>query len=342
MIIFRCNAGADIGLGHLMRCRTLANVLYEQGESNLMVGPPLEYEKSEDQKIFEKWIPLTKWESSASDSDFLVCLAQKYQAKWLVLDDYRIDEAYQLIIKSAGLKWLQFDGQANKPLWANIILNANPSISSQDYEHVLKNKESELLLGPRYALLRKEFAEVSKQDPSSTVRKVLVTFGGGDDRGSNEWVLSTLLEESASDIIFIVISGATNPSNARLKQWIDKHGKDRVALYIDPSKLAHFYASCDMAIMAGGTSTYEAACCGLPMILITIANNQIAQSESWHDFGVAIYLGTIEKVTCFELKLSFNYLKENWLQRRKMAKAGMELVSGLGAVEIARSLGCFK
>lgn len=306
--------------------------LCSQGKRCVMVGPAAEYAKSVDQETFEDWIPVPEWSSANEDAGRLIDMALKFEAEWLVLDDYRIDETYQLSLREGGLRWLQFDGSASKPLWADIVLNANPAARLEDYQAVLRNPNAHLLLGPRYAILRPEFDQVTLQEPRRPVKKILLTFGGGDDRGANQFVLSTLLPVTSPEQQFVVISGATNPSNPSLKRWIDAHGQGRVSLHIDPEQVASLFASCDLAVMAGGTSTYEAVRCGLPMILITIADNQVRQAKGWASLGLGLYLGSygevtgdalLEKLLC----LSSTNVKPYYPSR---------MVDGLGAQDVAR------
>src|SRR5690554_290461 len=148
MIIFRCNAGPQVGLGHLMRCRTLALKLKEKSMSCIMVGPDASHANLVDTNIFEDWVSVPDWVSSAADCERLIEIAKHYHAGCLVLDDYRVDENYQLNLHDAGLKWLQFDGAACQPLWANLILNTNPAVQPSDYTGLVRNPDARLLLGP--------------------------------------------------------------------------------------------------------------------------------------------------------------------------------------------------
>jgi len=331
MIILRTDASPQIGFGHLTRCRALAQALRRQGERCVMVGPDAAHAKTADQETFEDWISVSDWSSAPEDAARLIDMAHQFLAEWLVLDDYRIDEAYQLSLRAAGLRWLQFDGAAEKALWADVVVNANPAVRPEDYAGVLRNPGTRLLLGPRYAILRPEFERIELRDPGRPVEQILVTFGGGDDRGANEFVLSSLLPVTPPDLRFLVVSGARNPSNPSLKRWVDAHGQGRVSLHIDPEQVAPLFASCDLAVMAGGTSTYEAAACGLPMILITIAGNQIPQSKAWGEMGAATYLGAMEDVQGSHLESAFQCVMNDRQCRQNMGLTGSQTVQGTGA-----------
>jgi spore coat polysaccharide biosynthesis predicted glycosyltransferase SpsG len=302
-----------------------------------MVGPDQADSRPEDHGIFSDWIPVESWSSSVEDASNLVDLSRRLDACWAVLDDYRVDEAYQLTLRSAGQRWLQFDGAAQKPLWANIIINANPSVQARDYVPVLRNPEAHLLLGPRYAILRPEFSKVERRDPSRPVKRILVTFGGGDDRGAIEFVLSTLLPVTPRTVTYLVISGARNPRNYYLQEWVERHGRGRVGLFIDPAHVAPLFACADLAIMAGGTTTYEAACFELPMILITIAENQVLQAKAWRDLGSAQFLGASEAISPAALLNAYREIIEPG-RRATSASLLCGMVDSKGGERIAKML----
>lgn len=338
MILFRCNASPEIGFGHLTRCRALAQALHQKGESCIMVGPDITYTGSDDQSIFNDWVAVNKWNNSKEDAAYLAEFASRMGVRWIVLDDYRIDDTYQLVLREAGLRWLQFDGTAQKPLWADLVLVPNLALSADDYSDVLRNPNTKILSGPNYALLRPEFPPDNLRTTGRSVEKILVTFGGGDDRGAVEFVLSALVTATSAALNFTVVSGTHNPRNLQLSDWIARHGDGRVNLSINPDHIAPLFTSCDLAIMAGGASTYEAACCGLPMILMSIADNQVAHAKAWDRLGAGCYLGTFPGVSeNFLIKLFIDILNDH-ARRQAMAYAGMNYIDGKGAQRIAKVL----
>jgi UDP-2,4-diacetamido-2,4,6-trideoxy-beta-L-altropyranose hydrolase len=330
-VLFRTNAGPLVGFGHLIRCRALAMAFRRKGNECIMVGPNPAYSKPFDHDLFVQWLHVTDWPSSKEDATQLISLAKHHQAQWLVLDDYRIDETYQLALLDAGLKWLQFDGTASKKLWADIIVNTNPIAKHEDYLTVLENPKSKLLLGPTYAILRPEFDNVQRRAPGRSVKKILVTFGGGDDRGAIEFVLSTLLPRTPLNQEFLVISGLENPNNPYLVHWIKMHGQGRVVLHIDPQHISMLFSYCDLAIMAGGTSIYEACVLGIPMVIMSIAENQVLHSKAWQKLGCLKYLGPIAQVEPSILLNSVLTISNNAFLRREMSISCANAVAGKGA-----------
>lgn len=295
-IIFRCNASSVVGVGHLVRCCALAYILKQQGETCIMVGPDNFYKNNQYQEIFTEWIPVNNWKSSQEDSAALIYIAKKNEASLLVLDDYRVDENYQLSIRKAGLKWLQFSNPKNKAIWADMYIDPNPGAHVEDYKALVHNENTQLLLGPTYAILRSEFLKIKKKPTPNNTKQVLVSFGGGDDHGGIEFVLSTLLPVTPDNLRFVVVSGLINPNNNQLKEWINVNGRERVDLHINPQEVAKLFLACDIAVISGGTTTYEVDCCGLPFIIISNADNQVEQSQAWDSSGKAKYLGNLDSV----------------------------------------------
>jgi spore coat polysaccharide biosynthesis predicted glycosyltransferase SpsG len=304
-----------------------------------MVGPEKKYMLPGDKALFNDWIVNEYWSSAEDEAYSFLDIAKQHGVEAAVLDDYRVDECYQLALRRAGLPWTQFDGFANKPLWADIIVNANPAAKPDDYKRVLRNRQANLLLGPEYAVLRSEFLRIERTNRSDDVSKVLVTFGGGDDRGAILFVLSTLIPSTSENIHFLVVSGSHNPRNAEIKAWIEKYSEGRIDLAINPPEIARLFTNCDLAIMGGGTTTYEAAACGLPMLLIAIADNQLPQSKAWQENGVAIFLGMLPDVSNGQLVDIFLQVTRGNERRLGMMNQARKLVDGKGALRVAEIVG---
>src|SRR5690606_27663432 len=135
------------------------------------------------------------------------------------------------------------------------------------------------------AVLRPAFANLPARDANRPLRRLLISFGGGDDRGMAVRALEALMAQGPADLSMRVMSGASNPGNPVIADWIASHAADRAELVVNPDDVAGEYLNADLAVIAGGTSTFEAAAAGVPMLITAMADNQIRQGLGWQDRG---------------------------------------------------------
>jgi len=339
-VVFRCNAGPNVGIGHVVRCRELALELGRRGYASVMVGPGLDHAGPRDEAIFADWLPRPQWVSGAAEGAALAQIAETHGARHAVLDDYRVDVPFQEALLGPGIRFMQqFDGSRPPALfWADMVVNASPYERLDMYAEIMRKPGAAGLFGPAYAILRPEFPPAEVGDAGRPVRRVLLQFGGGDDRGAVLFALETLLAAAPQQVDFLVVSGRANPRNPEIAAFVAAHGAGRVALHVDPPAVAPLFASCDLAVMGGGTSTYEAAACGLPMLILAMADNQVRQAQGWVGLGGAEFLGRAGAVDAAELGRRFLALVRDDARRAAMARAGRNLVDGAGVRRLADHL----
>lgn len=332
--LFRLDVSPSAGMGHLRRCLTLAYELQEQG-AEIFFACRL------DSFGIEKYMaPLAEeWEkydwslTPEEDAQKVVQSCRKYQAAAVIVDHYRADESYQKTLYGAGIKWLQFDGAARYPFWADWILNISPAASVETYKKLKQRNETRLLLGPRYALLRKEFRrrplEGKKGRP---VRKILLTFGGGDDWGATIFCLAAM-QSLSEDIERIVLLSSANPRRSEILQWNQNYANTRIIL--DAEETASYMAEADIAVTAGGMTVFELASLGIPAIIIQIADNQILISKAWRQYGFGFDMGSLDQLNPEKLQLKIISLMQDAVCRETMSSAGRQMVDGMGAMRVA-------
>lgn len=336
-VIFRCDASPQIGLGHLMRCRTLAYALRQAGVRCIMVGPKRDFRVPMDMETFDEWLTRPDWGTSRQDAENLEALAVKNFCDVAVLDDYRVDEQYQQILLKAGLRWLQFDGKADKPLWADWVVSMSPDSDVHRYRLMQRRPKTRLLLGPCYAILREEFLQwrAPRQIKSHACR-LLLTFGGGDDRGACLACLDALRQVDIFEIT--ILSGGRNPQVPSIQAWMKQNATRRVCLLLDDAEVARRMAEADMAITAGGSTTFETAMLGLPTLILQIADNQRVNAQAWDRMGVAVDLGPLEKLDADRLCNQLIKLADDQELRKRMAILGREYVDGRGVDRLVQEL----
>ena len=294
-VLIRCDATATLGMGHLMRCDTLAQQLVSAGVQVSMLGPDSSYQGLLQASSYVEWTACP-WRGDAVEARELAAQVSEHGYDLLIIDDYRAGSAFQRLLAGFGSRWLQFYAPTSEEIHADIAVCSNPSVSAEHFIGRVRRAECQLLAGLQYALLRQEFVRLPQPRLRAGVQRLLLTFGGGDDRGLIQRVLFDLNHPAVEGLATRVISGLNNPRNESNRRWLASTALPGVEYLVQPDNVAALLGWADLAIMAGGTTAYEAARCGLPMLLVSVADNQIAQSQAMQGLGCAHYLGGHEAI----------------------------------------------
>ena len=317
-ILFRCDASLSIASGHVIRCRTLARELRARGkeiiflcrqqqgdlidlldqEFQVLALPELKIAACEGlvgRELYEAWLGCSQLEDAA---DTLQALdnAGITSASWLIVDHYGLDASWQrqLINGFAGAitspKLLVIDDLADRTHVADLLLDQNFFGNITDYRyHELVPSNCSQLLGPRYAMLGPEFAQIHSLVPVRTeLRRLLVYFGGVDPDNLTARTLEILLDPQMANLAVDVVLGLQSPHRRSVEELVAR--RPFTNLYHSMPSLAGLMARADLAIGAGGTTTWERACLGLPSLVVPIAANQLEVVAALDDDG---YLLTI-------------------------------------------------
>ena len=340
-VLFCCNTGPQVGLGHLMRVREMARHLVAAGHPCLLYGPPEALARPEDRALFTLWQPETGAEvaDSALRARVLVALAQARGSRRLVIDDYRGDMAFQDVLAAAGMHWLQqFDASlTDRHYRCPVLVNASPWERPEHYRTRLPDPGTQALFGPRYAVIRPEFRAITPQPDDRPLRRLLIAFGGGDDRGMTLRALDALASRPLPGVTPVIVSGAANPALAQIAARVAEAGTG-AELHVAPPDMAGLIAGCDLGLIAGGTMSSELAICGVPAVLVALAGNQANPCRGWQALTGAPYLGTAAEVTPEAIAASLGGLAGDRSARARMAAAGRAAVDGLGTERLTAAL----
>jgi len=337
-IVVRLDVTAHIGTGHLRRCATLGRVLNSRGvRVHFLV-------KTENLDLVKKLsdyaedcVQMNSSLQGRADATYTAEYCRRIDADRAIIDHYEASEAYQRVLLDAGLRWLQFDGTVSTPLWADWVVSMSPAADADRYHALQRRAQTRMLLGPRYAILRDEFSQTraSRTIPAQA-RRLLLTFGGGDDRGACLACLEALQGVSGFEIM--ILTSRYNPQVASIRSWLERHPELSAMLLLDDPQIAQRMVEADIAVTAGGTTTFETAMLGLPTIVIPIADNQRATARAWGRIGVAIDVDPLEQLNADRLRRELVSLAADPARRERMARLGQEYVDGRGVERLAQEL----
>lgn len=316
-ILFRCDASLQIGSGHVMRCRTLARELRRRGaeitficrqqpghliellrqEFQVLALPPLEAVASssplEGRALYAAWLGCSQQQDA---SDCLAALEQagNGSAQWLVVDHYGLDASWEGAMRE-GLgsepppQLLVIDDLADRPHSCELLLDQNffGATTQQRYRGLVP-AQCHQLLGPQYALLGPEYALLHPLVPPRTeLRRVLVFFGGVDPANYTCQAIKALMAPDLAHLAVDVVLGLQCPHRQSVETLVAK--RPYTTLHGPLPSLAGLISRADLAIGAGGSTTWERACLGLPTLIAAFAHNQfhVAKAMS-QSTGIAV------------------------------------------------------
>jgi len=324
-----------------MRCLALGqawqdaggNVVFAMAESTVSVDSRLH---SEGMEI----VYLRACANSLDDVRDFAALASDRDAAWVVVDGYKFDSEYQRSLKDTGLKLLFVDDLGRCEHYpADLVLNQNVYAGENMYAN--RDAHTRLLLGPRFAMLRRDFRPWSKYQrviiPNG--RKVLVTMGGSDPDNVTAIVLEALRSVEIDELEVVVVLGGSNPHVDSLERFANQ--SPSIRFLRDAPNMPELMAWSDVAVSAAGSTCAEMGLLGLPAILIDLAENQTPVAQELDRRQAAIHLGSSKDVNPAQIAGQVQSLLSSAEHRICLSERSRALVDGEGAGRVSAAIhGC--
>jgi len=337
-LIIRTDASTEAGTGHLMRCIALAQAWKDSGGRAIFItacqGEGLL------QRLRQEGFDINTLANTSphkDDWDVLSGVLAGHPDSWVVMDGYHFDEAYQQRIKRTGNRLLVIDDLGHlKHYNADIIVNQNLNAESIHYSC---ESSTRLLLGTKFALLRREFLawRDRKSEVSEAARKILVTMGGSDPGNQTAKVVKALCNIDIPGLEVKVVAGTMNPHIDSLTAATEKC-KTHINLVRYAKNMPELIAWADVAIASSGTTVWELLYLGIPSLFLVLADNQRGIAEGLQSRGLGINLGWADDVTVESISGAIKSLLKDADLRAKMSEKARKEVDGVGAARVVAAI----
>lgn len=333
-LLIRGDAGPEVGAGHVMRCLALGQAWRDTGGAAALVSaglPAAIASRFAADGIAVR--PLAAMPGSDADAEATVEAARAIGARWIVSDSYRFDDAYERALRAHGHQLLAIDDDGTSPhATATRVLNQNLHARAEWY-----GAAQPPLIGPRYALLRREFADAAAvARPAGAASRCVVTLGGGRWPAALRSILDGLARSEVRDLAFDIVADVADDDVPAIE----------AALALLPQatwrrtcgNMARILGSSDVAISAAGSTALELACLGVPALLVTLAPNQQPVAGHFAAAGLATNLGPAGALQPDAVAAELERLVLDKGARAQMRAAGRALVDGQGAARVVQVL----
>jgi UDP-2,4-diacetamido-2,4,6-trideoxy-beta-L-altropyranose hydrolase len=283
-IVFRADGNSQIGLGHIMRCLALCEILSQDFFIKFAIQNP----SNEVYEILSKNVNviINLGETADYNSDFVLFSSYITNDDIVVLDGYFFDEEYQKRIKLQCRKLVFIDDLVKGHQYADVVINHNGLVNISDYE---AEKYTQFFLGTKYALLRKEFfnKDYKKQDIHSINKgHIFINLGGADPNNIALRIVNTLMNNDHSLTITLIL-GIAN-TNLQSYEPFNEQGKLIIKKGLSAEQMVEEIRNCDLAIVSCSTISYEVATLNKPFVGIVTAENQKSNAIFFKKNDVAV------------------------------------------------------
>lgn len=337
-VLFRTDASIEIGSGHLMRCLTLADQLRGEGAEVAFVcrdlpGGMFDLLRARDYRFAKLTEAEADKVSQQSDATETIEVARQLFPKgvdWLAVDHYRLDAGWERLLRPHTKRLMVIDDLADRPHDCDLLLDQNYYRDMERRYRGLVPEQCVTLLGPKYVLLRPEFAEARQKlkTRDGSVRCILVFLGGSDPSNQTQKVVEALRLLERPDIDIDVVVGSANPHRDAVQTMCGE--LPNVAFHRQVSNMAELISNADLGIGAGGAAMWERCYLGLPTITVVFAANQERTTEDVAEIGAIEYLGWSDRLGSADYAHAITAMLENPQRVMQVSKAAMGVLQSAG------------
>lgn len=330
-LYIRADANHVLGIGHVMRCSSIAEEWIGRGGECVFLVADEESAQIVQQCGFPSICLHSSWNDLTSEIDTLSGYIRERGIAKILIDSYYVSPAYLSAVRS--LAKVVYMGNM-RPV--DMIINYSITADSRWFRRVY-GEDVIQLLGCRFFPLRQEFREVHTV-VRDTVKDVLITTGGGDSCHMALQLSRLLLQHT--DLQVHVVVGAFNPDKELLNHLQEEHSQ--LHLYQNVANMAELMEKCDLAISAGGSTLYELCACQVPTVTYAFADNQLAGIEGFKKQGIMESIGDVREQDANTWQSSLlailHEICRNHGLRKKMAERMQQLIDGQGCRRIVDAI----
>ena len=351
MVVIRADANSKIGMGHVMRCLSVADALLKRGEEVLFVTA----DDTPVPLLIKKGVPYRVLHTDYADMEAelpgllavlreLTLRAESPEAALLqrntsiLVDSYYVTEKYLAALKSR-ITTIYMDDIYAFSYPVDMLINYNIYGEEMGYEKDAAFADTKLLLGTEYVPLREEFLAGEQQRTAANCG-ILITTGGSDSFNlAGQLLMEAMKYDALKEKEYHVVSGSLNPHIGELQALAEKH--ENIHIHCNVTNMAELMAESEVALSAGGSTLYELCAMGVPVIAFSFAENQERLVQTFVKRGIAQYGGNYRTDGNKMIQNTIAGLQKlcgDEALKTEYRRKALQLVDGRGAERIAEAL----
>ena len=323
-VVFRVDESIQVGMGHMSRCRTLAEELVLAGvEVSFYCRGVRPASRTALQRIGVTVIDLV------DDEAFL---AHDWRSSVVVVDGYHFDANFWQRLESAGAsRTVCIDDFRSIPYRADIVVCYNEGVSAEQFNLA---PHSRLFLGRRYLLLRPEILAAARfaEGPAPPRRALMIAAGG---TRQESWVACMLAHLSCIEpgVPIWVLSGRRLSAGKVLNQAGLGRAQVRFFSGLGAKGMIRLYRQASCLLVPASTVMLEAFSAGCPVVTGWVTDNQRNSLDCYDRQGLIVNAGDLRQLSLPALTVAFAKARRQSQHMVHRQRAYIrDLKSGIGEI----------
>lgn len=337
-ILFRVDGTPQTGWEHFARCQALAAAIQRRRRpchflsrlepASLVL--PLKRSGNE-------WLAADHTPGTPEDLDEVVREVRRLRPAAVVVDIPEVSEDYLAELRAAGPLVVALDNVAAIRFPARLVINPllGPGREAYDVE-----PGGQLLLGPRYALVR---SEVRRARPLRSVEppppfRALVALGDNDPDQRAVELARLLLNTPRVARVDVIVRPHQEDIAEAVRALAGSTEAERLGVAQSSAEVSSRVSRCHLAITAGNAMALELACVGVPQLVIVQAEHHWPTARRLEEEGAAICVGSQANVSAGTVRQAVQELLDDPMERKAMSRSGRQLIDGRGQDRMVTAL----
>ena len=323
---------AQIAMGHIMRCLSIADALHGLGEPVRFILADEQAVSLLKQRGYDAIVLHTKWNHMEEELPVLSQVIQNEHIEKMLIDSYQVTQRYLTeLSKLVTIFYIDDLKLFEYPVDA-VICYAN---YWKKFQYKINGTRTTYLLGMKYVPLKQAFWNCEAKIISEKANNLLILTGGSDPFNVTEQIL-----DSIDTYQFQTIDVICGIYNTNYNKFVKKYENNKnIKFHQAVNNIEQYMKKADIAISAGGTTLYELCAIGTPAISFSFADNQLDNVRQFQEDGLIDYSGDarMNDIAGTIDQCLIRYRNDFELRKEKSEKM-QKMVDGKGAIHLAEAL----
>lgn len=338
-IVIRCDAGRNVGFGHVVRCLALANRM--SGDASVEALFAMQRDEIGNKFVRDHGFSVEEHDfehaNYQSEEDWLEKVLMNNEAVCLVLDvRTSLTKSALVRVRQKGLLVVTVDDLSARSSAADqVYLPPIPQVKRMTWDGF----DGKCFIGwdwilmPERVITHRTHTELSLEPKAL---RLVVSMGGSDPAELTLRIVE-ILKTMSVDIELSVLVGPAYRSVDELESLVQTLPWP-TNIFVNPPNFLEILGLASLVIGSFGATAYEVAALGVPGLYLCLSADHAESASALQEAGCAISLGTHHQLKNCEIRDAISRLIDSCDMRQKMRTNALSKIDGKGCQRISRNI----